>query len=197
MASTAYSRVTLSNTLPGGTGNGVGGAGVKVAFDASGRRLLAWTGHDGGHFSVHTGEVTGAANGAKPVADRRPARLGPRDGHDPRRRGRRPHRRSAADAERRRHPRRLTRGGRHRTIHARGDLDRGGVRREGRDPQRPRDRRLGGRERRGALLSADRLSADHHRAIGILEPAVADCRADAVGEPCAAARLERDVGWSA
>ncbi len=61
---TPYTRVTLSNTLPGGTGLGVQGAGVKVAFDPSGRRVLAWTGFDGGHFTVHAGEITGAANGA-------------------------------------------------------------------------------------------------------------------------------------
>ena len=62
--SVVHGRVTLSSTLPEGTGKAVQGAGVKVAFDASGRRLLAWTGFDGGHFSVHTGEVSGAANGA-------------------------------------------------------------------------------------------------------------------------------------
>jgi hypothetical protein len=59
---TAFASLPLSTTLPAGTGTYVTGAGVRVAFDPNGRRLLAWTGFDGGHFTVHTAELSGAAN---------------------------------------------------------------------------------------------------------------------------------------
>jgi hypothetical protein len=47
--------------LPAGTGRYVSGAGVRVAFDPGGRRLLAWTGFDNDRFTVHTAELHGAA----------------------------------------------------------------------------------------------------------------------------------------
>jgi hypothetical protein len=49
--------------LPAGTGRYVSGAGIRVAFDPFGRRLLAWTGFDNNAFTVHTAETHGAANG--------------------------------------------------------------------------------------------------------------------------------------
>jgi|GEM_PF-4288731 len=54
----------LAVNLPSGTGSYVSGAGIRVAFDPFGRRLLAWTGFDGGRFTVHSAELLGAANAA-------------------------------------------------------------------------------------------------------------------------------------
>jgi hypothetical protein len=56
----AFSSLKLAD-LPAGTGRYVSGAGVRVAFDPFGRRLLAWTGFDSDRFSVHAAELHGAA----------------------------------------------------------------------------------------------------------------------------------------
>ena len=54
----AFASAALA-ALPAGTGNYVSEAGVRVAFDPAGRRLLAWTGYNGAHFTVQTAELDG------------------------------------------------------------------------------------------------------------------------------------------
>jgi hypothetical protein len=61
----SFSSLKLAD-LPAGTGRYVSGAGVRVAFDAAGRRLLAWTGFDNDRFTVHTAELHGAATSTNP-----------------------------------------------------------------------------------------------------------------------------------
>ncbi|HEY7620206.1 MAG TPA: hypothetical protein VH834_10565 [Solirubrobacteraceae bacterium] len=57
----AFASLKLAD-LPAGTGRYVSGAGIRVAFDPFGRRLLTWTGFDNDKFTVHSAELHGAAN---------------------------------------------------------------------------------------------------------------------------------------
>ncbi|UTI64111.1 hypothetical protein NBH00_22580 [Paraconexibacter antarcticus] len=57
----AFAQTRLA-TLPALSGQSVASAVVRVAFGATGLRRLAWTGYDGGHFTVRTALLHGAAN---------------------------------------------------------------------------------------------------------------------------------------
>lgn len=67
----SFSGVTLSSLPVTGAGRYVSGAGVRVAFDPLGRRLLAWTAYDGdpdtGRFTVHAAQLHGAASRPGPT----------------------------------------------------------------------------------------------------------------------------------
>jgi hypothetical protein len=67
----AFSGATKLADVPAlGPGNEVGGAGVRVAFDPSGRRLALWTGYENDRFVVGSAELLGAANsGSATVTD--------------------------------------------------------------------------------------------------------------------------------
>ena len=58
---TSFNDTRLSD-LPRGTGDYVSEAGTRVAFDARGRSLVAYTAYDGTRFVTRAAEVAGAAN---------------------------------------------------------------------------------------------------------------------------------------
>jgi hypothetical protein len=62
----AFTATRLGGVPAAGAGHYVSGAGVRIAYGAQGRALVAWTGFDGtvatGRFVVRTAQLRGAAN---------------------------------------------------------------------------------------------------------------------------------------
>ncbi len=61
-----FSTATKVAEIPGPSpATYAGNAGIRVAFDAFGRRLVMWSGYEHGRYVVRSGEVLGAANSGR------------------------------------------------------------------------------------------------------------------------------------